>query len=398
MREEERRTLLPLIGVARDVLSGYDEDEVPQRLRRVAKSSARRLPPPFEQSLMDSIIDDEAFRRDVAEAWSGADREDPIVDAFLDDPDAAARLLSDAADEAEAQREVRETEHLKKRIAQLEAEQATAKTRAGEAQAQAEEQAREARAAAKRSRRGLESSLASARADADAARESLESADAQIAELRQRIDDLEARLRRVSERAAKRTDRVIETVTQPSIPAGAPADIARWLDDAERILRPYREAHGERGRDDEQVGVSLPQGVAPDSPESVEVLREINVGTVILDGYNVASATGTAGFAGSEGRKRTIAIAGSVMRHTGAHTIVVFDAVGVEGRASYVSDIGIDVRFSREVSADDAIVELAQSMGEATVVITNDRELRERSTALGAVALWSDALVAWANT
>jgi rRNA-processing protein FCF1 len=57
---------------------------------------------------------------------------------------------------------------------------------------------------------------------------------------------------------------------------------------------------------------------------------------------------------------------------------------------------GVVVTFAPPgTSADDVIVRLAAVPG--TVVISNDREVRERATQAGALALWSEALVAWAR-
>ena len=54
---------------------------------------------------------------------------------------------------------------------------------------------------------------------------------------------------------------------------------------------------------------------------------------------------------------------------------------------------GVSVRFTAPgSSADDVIVGMAAP---GTVVISNDRAVRERSERNGAVALWSEALVAW---
>ena len=45
----------------------------------------------------------------------------------------------------------------------------------------------------------------------------------------------------------------------------------------------------------------------------------------------------------------------------------------------------------------DEIVDIVEHIGERAVVITTDRELRERCAVYGVVSVWSDAFVEWAN-
>lgn len=398
MNADERQALLPMVSVARDVLADLDEDEVPPRVMRVAKSAARRLPPPLEQSLIDYIVDDAAFRATVETAWVEGGASNGVVEAFLDDPDSAGPMLVAASIAADADRRGRDVERLEALVQQLEAKQEQAKARLADVRDRARRQASDAKASAKRARLGLESSLAQARADEAAANEALDVASERITMLEAEVEDLNVRLKRLSERETKRHVPTAAPTSQASIPAGAPLDIARWLDVAERTLRPFRETSAGFEPDAHGARLDLPPGVAPDRPESVEALAGMPVETVILDGYNIASALGVDDFAGAEGRERTLRVARKLHRYISGSTIVMFDAVGIEGRESYVSDLGIAVRFTRDVSADDAIVHLLDSGVSGAVVITNDRELRERIATRGALALWSDALVVWSKT
>ncbi|MGI9529288.1 MAG: NYN domain-containing protein [Acidimicrobiia bacterium] len=398
MNADERQALLPMVSVARDVLADLDEDDVPPRVMRVAKSAARRLPPPLEQSLIDYIVDDAPFRATVDTAWAEGGASDSVVEAFLEDPDQAAPMLAAASVAADADRRERDVERLEAMVQQLEAKQEQAKDRLAAVRDHAQRQATDAKASAKRARLGLESSLAQARADDAAANEALGVARDQISMLEAEVEDLKVRLKRLSERETKRHVPTATQTTQTSIPAGEPLDIARWLDVAERTLRPYRETSTGLEPNASGGGLLLPPGVAPDRPESVEALAGMPVEAVILDGYNIASVLGVDDFAGAEGRERTLRVARKLHRYISGSTIVMFDAVGIEGRESYIADLGIEVRFTRDVSADDAIVNLLGSGISGAVVITNDRELRERIAMRGALALWSDALVAWSKT
>lgn len=398
MNADERGALRPLVSLAREMLADLKDDDVPTRLVRVAKSSARRLPPPLEQSLIDYLIEDASFRSDVAEAWMNRGHDDVVIDAFLEDPGSAAPMLAAASDAASTDREARDVDRLNARVEQLEGQLEKAKARVVEVRDRAKRQAREAKEAAKRARHGIESSLADARAGEAKAQEALKAASERIAALHAEIADLKGRQRRLTEREVKRKESMVEPSTQASIPAVDPLDIARWLDAVEKTLRPFREAQSAVAPERRRDVLHLPRGVAPDTGEAVEALASIGIHTLVIDGYNLASALGVDEFSGADGREAALRVAGRLHRRTGADTIVVFDAVGVEGRESYVSDLGVSVLFARDATADDAIVDIVASAASGMVVITNDRELRERSTDRGAITLWSDALVEWSKT
>jgi predicted RNA-binding protein with PIN domain len=75
---------------------------------------------------------------------------------------------------------------------------------------------------------------------------------------------------------------------------------------------------------------------------------------------------------------------------------VVFDSDLEEGRSSSVTESGIVVRFAQgDLIADDLIVERAETLRNAAVVISDDREVRERCGGYGATVLWSRALAEW---
>ena len=86
MDVEGRKALRPAVATARAVLRDMDSDAVPQRLRKVAASSARNLPPPLERSVFDLLTDDEDFRSSVRERWTDDGGSDRLVTAFLEDP------------------------------------------------------------------------------------------------------------------------------------------------------------------------------------------------------------------------------------------------------------------------------------------------------------------------
>jgi len=75
--------------------------------------------------------------------------------------------------------------------------------------------------------------------------------------------------------------------------------------------------------------------------------------------------------------------------------IVVFDGPDEDGRDGFRSSEGVSVRFSRGEEADDTIVDLVHTDPYRTVVVTNDRELRDRCSIDGCVPVWASAFVAW---
>ena len=141
---------------------------------------------------------------------------------------------------------------------------------------------------------------------------------------------------------------------------------------------------------------ALPAGITPDSAAAVEaVVRMEGPIGLLVDGYNAGLAFGSGPPA--EVRSRVLDVLRRVRTLGGAGMVVtvVFDSDSdlAERR---VPD-GLDVRFAAPgVPADDVLVSLAARTPRA-VVITNDREVRERAEAAGALTLWSTALVAWAR-
>lgn len=396
MDADGRRRLRLLIGTARTVLDDLDPDEVPARLRTVAKSSARRLPPPFEKSLLDAIARDQAFRSAVAAAWADGETSDEFVEAFLENPDGVGTMLEEVRAHSDRRRVEDDLANAEAKIAALEGELAEAKTRLADERRVASQEQRSVRAEVKRSRDGIERALRKARSEADEARDRADRAEERADQLQSQLDEQRIRMERAARRASRRQDGAGGATRPAPMPTADPAKIAVWIDTAERVLRPYRRRAAGTSSGSAANMPALPAGMAPDRPESVAALGDLALDRTILDGYNVASAMGIPEFGSHHGRTEAIRIAHMVARLVSGDVVVVFDAAGVEGRTSFTTDLGIEVRFSHDRTADDVIVSLVET-GLRTAVITNDRELRERASAQGAVTLWSDAVTEWAN-
>jgi predicted RNA-binding protein with PIN domain len=141
----------------------------------------------------------------------------------------------------------------------------------------------------------------------------------------------------------------------------------------------------------------VPAGIAPDSGASVEALAGIAGITVLIDGHNLLGVLDASTMATGRARRALIASLGRLGRHLGDSRIeVVFDSDLEAGRSRSVAETGVVVRFAQgDLIADDLIVERAEKLREAALVISDDREVRERCAGFGATVLWSRALAEW---
>ena len=129
MDVEGRKALRPAVTTARAVLRDMDSDAVPQRLRKVAASSARNLPPPLERSVFDVLTDDEDFRSSVRERWTDDGGSDRLVTAFLEDPPSVDDELAALASTRRSAETAAEVADLRDRLGVAEAELGEAKAR-----------------------------------------------------------------------------------------------------------------------------------------------------------------------------------------------------------------------------------------------------------------------------
>jgi hypothetical protein len=393
----ERASLRSVIDVARRELRDRDPDDVPAKLRKVAASSARTLPPPLEKALVDFMIADDAFRSAVAERWVAAEMDDPIGTLFLDQPDRAREAASAAASaDAERSRDAAAREEAR-RIEVLEAKLDEARTRISELRKEHAAELGDQRAADRSARRQLIDRALDAERMLEASERRRSALVAERDDLLAGIEVLEQRLRDAQRRASAGREQGRASAARSSFVPADPVDMARHLDRIERLARPYRHADGGSEPYRRTPELALPAGLAPDIPEAMDAVADLAVDLVIVDGYNVAGLLLDEGFHRRAGRERVASIANEIWRRTGARVLVVYDAVGVEGRSAVHSDLGVDVVFSQGRSADDEIVATVAELDARIVVITNDRELRERCAPHGALTVWSDSLLAWSN-
>lgn len=397
---DARRLLRSVIAAAREELADRDSDDVPVRLRKVAASSARSLPPPLEKALVDSLIVDEPFRTAVAGRWSAIDDGDAVSGLFLEDPERASPVL-----EAMAAGSLLETERarvgaLTERVQDLERKLAEAKARTGALRDKARADIAALKAVNRAARSSTTEEVTASRRVAEAAAAEHRHTEAERDRLAGEVRELQRTVERLTERARRRSDGAsspVDRTRQGTLanPGTDPTVIARHLDALERSVRPYRPAVDMTMATDPERTFMLPGGIAPDTAEAVDAVLGAPVDVIVLDGYNLAGVLGVEQFASSEGRAVVGTIATGLARSSTAGVMVIFDAVGVVGRQAVRSDLGVEVVFTQDRSADEEIVELVRTARGRWVVVTNDRELRDRCAHHGAVVLWSDAVASW---
>jgi hypothetical protein len=400
-----RTVVGPCIDAARAALRDLDDEDVPARLRPIAKHGDGKLPPPLTRTLLQRIDEDEWFRSKALEAFERQGSDDEVSRAYLERETGWWMAIAGAVAEAEAAETTQ-------RIAQLERAAETHRTRAAADRAKLKALRQDLKRTEKASKEVVDNRLeplrtaaATARIDRDHARaelatlqEALDAAEADRLEAERTAAGLSQQLRSVK-RTAARLRRSVAAGPSESIPR-EPAEVARWLDRASATLAPYRDAGAETTRSPRvsRPGRSLvPAGIAPDSAAAVDALSGVDGVTVLIDGHNLLGVLDASTMATGRARRALVSSLGKLSRHLGDSVIeVVFDSDLEGGRASTVSDTGIVVRFAQgDLIADDLIVERAGKLGEAAAVVSDDREVRDRCSGFGATVLWSRALADW---
>lgn len=400
-----RVVLGPAIDAARAALRDLDDDDVPGRLRAIAKKGDGMLPVPLVKTLLRRIDEDDWFRTKVTEAFDRIGSEDPTSSAYLNrDPGwwmvVAEAVTAQAASEGDDRRQ------------HLEAKLEEARTRGRAERAKAKALKREVAIAQKASQAVIADRLDPLKATVLEARSECARAEARVIALRAEVEEAHEERReaeriastyseqiRNAKREVARLRRSVEAGASESIPR-EPLEIGRWLDRAAGTLTPFREAGaiapGAEWREG-VTGPAIPVGVAPDSAASIEALAGLDDVTVLVDGHNVLGVLDVSTMATGGARRNLVASLGKLDRHLGAATIqVVFDSDLSDGRPLTVTENGVVVRFAEaDVIADDVLVELAAEYGSGAVVVSNDRELRDRCARHGATVLWANALVSW---
>lgn len=406
----DRVVLGPALEAARRSLRFLDTDQIPADLRPVAGHSGR-LTPNLAGVVVRALERYDWLRTGAAEAWPEAD-----VDAggaegasalFLLRPEGWELRLASIALTLGEQAAVRSGARGDEERAALEAERDRLRSRLKEDRKAAEERER-ALAAELEDLRGIRRSAAASEATARGGRRrEAERSAARIAELEDSLREVEGKLRtsredlRVERRArAAAESAAVAAVPRPSWAGEDPLELAVRLDEMAVMARPP--ASGEAVAAGEAVAMpipTLPAGISPDSAEAMAwVIRNEEPTTLVVDGYNAGFAL-VGGGRPAEARRRLEPILERAGRLGGGRlrVIVVYDSAG-DPEPSLDRSRSVEVRFaSAEATADEEIAALTAEIGGRVVVVSSDREVRVAAERHGALALWSQALLAWAD-
>ncbi|MEE8490954.1 MAG: NYN domain-containing protein [Acidimicrobiia bacterium] len=398
--------LTPALKAGRAALRRLDEDEVPAKLRKVSAYQGGRLPAPLVRSLL-TFLDDEAWLREKAQDELGSYEPNSTgprraSGLFLHRPPGWEFELGRSVGgslQAAAERRVGELDSL---VGDVEAREAETKRRLTEVQAQLDEahassdeevesvriQLRQVREGDRRELEILENKIAGLEA------EKLSDEDA-LAELGQMVDSLKERLHRAEVQRAS-TEQRFQSGAGQAWAAGDPVDLARHLDmlirtvEADPELLAYLEPVADRE-------FRLPSGARPDERNAVEwLLRQPQPFTMVVDGYNVAFQLVGESTRAARDRVNEELSRLRLRTMTPTQVTVVYDSSVNSEVETAPGPGGIRVRFTREGHiADEEIAEIVSTLDGPVVVVSSDREVREGTAELGAVVLWSEALVEW---
>jgi hypothetical protein len=392
-------TFPDVVKTARAVLRDLEPDDLPAVLRPVERYSGGTLPPPLAGILLNALAENEWFRKKVADRGP---YDDPLVRAFVEQPAGWWELVVTRTIETRAVATATET---KIQAGEL----AAAKTQLAEAKRRIDQLRRDLAAAEKSERvddkveallrrvRDLERAATERASTVEDAESALQAAHEEIAVLNDENTAASSDIRALKSERAELLRRIERGSAEHD--RTDPIRFARELDQLVaqtggfNVSRSTSEtdATGELA----QGALSLPLGLRPDDKAAVSWLLDHAADSRwVIDGYNLSFALGKAmddpAMARREVEQRLSKLA---RRAAGGSLLLVFDSAQ-EGERAVRAGRLIDVFFAPSFqSADDVIVERAADPG--TIVVSNDRELRERSEARGALVLWSDALVAW---
>ncbi|NNC93884.1 MAG: hypothetical protein HKN80_15480 [Acidimicrobiia bacterium] len=397
--------LVPAIAAGRAALRRLDDDDVPAKLRKVAAYQGGRLPGPLAKRLLTALDDDDWLRGKAIDELGD-------VDAEAAGPDGASALFLARPDGWEFELGRRVESSVQKRSeskeSELDGRLAAAKEREAEAKRRWQEAKRQIKDLEKLRRREVEEVRAQLRQLRETDRVEDESHARRIAELEAARQQAEAahreemaaaevmktRLRKAEEQRADVEKRIQAGGTAWG--SGDPIALARHLDalvrtvEADPALLEFTKPTSERTW-------KLPPGARPDGRNSVDWLeRQPRPFTLIVDGYNVAFRLSGGPDATARDRLNEELSRFKLRAKTPVSVVIVYDSAINPEVQREPGPGGVWLRFTRQgLTADDEIRRLAADSADPVVVVSSDREVREGSEQFGAIAIWSEALIAW---
>ncbi len=398
--------LQPAIKAGRAALRRLDDDDVPAKLRKVAAYQGGRLPAPLRKAVIAALDEDEWLRQKAIEELAATD-----PGAAGSEGAAALFLLRPAGWEFELGRRVERFAQgrAEGRMAELDGRVAAAKRREVEAKRRWQEAKRRIKELEKLRRDEVEAVRSQLRelreadriedeqharlvAELEAARCKAETAHRQEVEA---AETLKQRLRKAEEQRAD-VEKRIQSGSQVAWGSGDPIALARHLDtlvrtvEADPALLEFTKPPAERAW-------KLPPGARPDDRNSIDwLMRQPLPFTLVVDGYNVTFRLSGGPDSAARDRLNEELSRFKLRTKTPVNVVAVYDSAINPEVETGVGPGGVWLRFTRDgLTADDDIRSLVADSEVPVVVVSSDREVREGSEQFGAIALWSEALIAW---
>lgn len=377
------RILENAVGAAHRALQRLDDADVPAGLRKVRAASRKRsLPSPLRRALLEHL--EEPWLRELAlvELVDG----DEAGRVFLARPEGWEERLKELADARQVAQRSREEAESAAELSRMRTVNAELGERLEAASGQIAELERrfadDGRVEAIRHRlKEAERTVRQLQSDLDEANQREAELEAAVVEADDKIGALRARLSRPTNEPDDRP-RIGHVFGR-----GDPIETARLLDELVETLRPF---HDRPEPEMSRPALQLPAGIRPDLPEAIDWLLHIDRRIVlVVDGHNVAHDISVPN---RVTRDRIVWSVARIQRlaESPVTAVVFFDTP--EGAESY-RNARVSVRYVPE--ADDAIVDLVSRTDNECVVITTDKELRERVADHGAITLWGTAFSSW---
>lgn len=376
------------IRAARKALAERDDRDLTPRLKKIAGSSARQLPPPLAKQLVAELQADEVLRTEAAEQL--ASDAGPAATLFLTRPEGWEEGLAEEVATWEERHRSAAGAAAERRIAELERALEAAKNKAKSERARADDVATEAKRRIEDARVDIREAGRRAQRRSEELERRLVEVEAERSALAEKVVELGEELR--SAREARR--RAGPAPEADRVKVGTdPGQLARTLDDIlERVARPHRAADIST---QSMRALQLPPGIAGDSADAVEwLLQAARPQMWLVDGHNLAYRMDAGRFTDPLIRREIADVMATFRRRSLGpfRATIVFDtSASVEDAVNTGS--GIDVVFVPD--ADAEVVRLAEQISGDAVVVSSDEEVRLAAEAAGAVTLWSDAVVSY---
>jgi len=366
--------------------------DLPKKLRRLKGFRPKALARHGDELL--ELLDDETQRKLILQSLDDdllrlSKRNASVLRIALERPDGWGAQLT-AMSESPAQVATESGRDVEN---QLERERRKVK--------EAREEARKAKIAARseiernaRKVEKLERVMTSTEAELKQVRAELQAAIAEVARVTGALERRERRAQREVEsaRAARDESRAEAKLLRKEVARLtrelASASVADKSQPTKSVQRP-REPKVRRTLD-------VPKGLMAESRETLEAwLKEPNV-SLLIDGYNVSKTEGGFGEVSLEHqRNRLVDEIDRLARRMKVPSTIVFDGALIEPAAVRRKRRTVVVAYSRppEIADDHLVALLEERPNFPVIVVTNDRELQDKSVALGATVARAEQLL-----